>query len=50
MPQKALLVMADVVGLYPSIPHKAGLKALKKALGKRENRSIATNDLMRLYY
>ena len=47
-PQEALLVTADVVGLYPSIPHEAGLKALKEALDKRENRNIATNDLIRM--
>ena len=45
VPQDALLVMADVVGSYPSIPHEAGLKALKEALNKRENSNIATNDL-----
>ena len=28
--QDALLVTADVVGLYPSTLHEAGLKALKK--------------------
>ena len=32
--QEALLVTADVVGLYPSIPHEDGLKALKEALDK----------------
>ena len=48
IPQDALLVTADVVGLYPSIPHEAGLKALKEALDKRENRNIATNDLIRM--
>ena len=46
--QDALLVTADVVGLYPSTLHEAGLKALKKALDKRENRTIATNDLIRM--
>ena len=46
--QDALLVTADVVGLYPSIPHEAGLKALKEALDKKENRNIATNDLIRM--
>ena len=48
IPQDALLVTADVVGLYPSIPHEAGLKALKEALDKRENRNIATNDVIRM--
>ena len=48
IPQDALLVKADVVGLYPSIPDEAGLKALKEALDKRENRNIATNDLIKI--
>ena len=37
LPENAILVTADVVGLYPSIPHQAGLSALKEAL---ENRSV----------
>ena len=32
VPENAILVTADVVGLYCSIPHDAGLKALKQAL------------------
>ena len=28
----AILVTADVVGLYPSIPHNEGLEVLKKQL------------------
>ena len=35
VPENAFLVIADVVGLYPNIPHQAGLKALKEALEKR---------------
>ena len=31
IPQDFILVTSDVVGLYPSIPHNAGLKALKDA-------------------
>ena len=31
-PENAMLVTADVVGLYPSIPHEAGLGALKGLL------------------
>ena len=44
----AILVTADVVGLYPNIPHEAGLKALKEALDKRKNRNIPTNDFIRM--
>ena len=36
IPEGAILVTADVVSLYPSIPHQAGLEALKKALDERE--------------
>ena len=32
IPKDSILVTADVVGLYPSIPHEAGLEALEKAL------------------
>ena len=32
IPQDAIMVTADAVGLYPSIPHDAGLEALRKAL------------------
>ena len=46
--QDALLVTTDVVGLYSSIPHEVGLKALKETLDKRENRNIATNDLIKM--
>ena len=35
IPNNALLGNADVVGLYPSIPHEAGLSVLKEALDKR---------------
>ena len=30
--------VTDVVGLYPSIPHNVGLKALKQALDKQEQK------------
>ena len=35
LPDNALLVTADVVGLYPSIPHKAWLRSLKEVLGQK---------------
>ena len=48
IPQDALLVTADFVGLYSSIPHETGLKALREALDKRKKRNIATNDVIRM--
>ena len=32
IPQDPIMVTADVVGLYPSISHDAGLETLQKAL------------------
>ena len=34
VPEGAILVTADVVGLYPSIPHTEGLEVLCKQHGK----------------
>ena len=48
IPKDAILVTADVVGLYPCIPHVAGLKALKNALDARENKSIPTENLLKM--
>ena len=39
---------ADVVGLYPSIPHKTGLRALKEVLDRREKKKISTEDLVKM--
>ena len=48
IPENANLVTADVVDLYPSIPHKAGLKALKNALDKRKQKHIPTEKLINM--
>ena len=48
IPNDALLVTADVVGLYPSIPHEAGLQALKEVLERRKDKKISTNDLVKM--
>ena len=48
VPENAILVTADVVGLYPNIPHQAGLKALKEALEKRDIKKIPTEDLVKM--
>ena len=47
IPDGAILITSDVAGIYPSIPHEAGLKALKDALDNRENKSISTEDLIK---
>ena len=48
IPENAVLVTADVVGLYPSIPHEEGLKALREVLDKREQHTIPTSELIRI--
>ena len=48
IPDGAILVTADVVGLYPSIPHKAGLEALRRTLKKRETFEIPTEDIVQM--
>ena len=48
IPDNLLLVTTDVVRLYPSIPHEARLRALKEALGRREEKKISTEDLVKM--
>ena len=48
IPNDALLVTADVVGIYPSIPHEASLSALKEALDKRTRKEIPTENLIKM--
>ena len=36
------------MGLYPSIPHQAGLNALKEALDKRPLKKIPTDDMIKM--
>ena len=48
IPDNALLCTADVVRLYPDIPHGEGLAAMRKALDTRQNPSIPTESLVSL--
>ena len=48
IPEGSILVTADGVGLYPSIPHEAGLNALRETLESRENKFIKTEDLIKM--
>ena len=48
IPERAILVMTDVVGVYPSIPHKVGLNVLREALDDRENKHIPTDKLLKM--
>ena len=48
VPEGSVLVNADVVGPYPSIPHKEGILALKSKLEEQNFSKIPTNDLDKL--
>ena len=48
IPQGALLVTADVVELYPSIPHDLGLTSSREVLEKRKLKPVSTDDLVRM--
>ena len=48
LPENATLVTADVVGLYPSIPHQAGLSVLKEALENRSVKKTSTENLIKM--
>ena len=48
VPDSAILVTVDVVGLYLSKPHESGLEVLKKRLEEREKISVPTQDLVQM--
>ena len=45
LPEDALLVSFDVMGLYPHIPHEDGIEIMKKFLNQREVKDISTKSL-----
>ena len=48
VPKGAILVKADVVGLYPSIPHSQGLDILKKQYENFPNKKVSTEDIVKM--
>ena len=48
IPSNAILVTANVVGLYPSIPHDAGLQALFERLEERADKKIPSTNLVEM--
>ena len=45
VPKGAILVKADVVGLYPSTPHSEGLDILKKQYENYPNKKVSAEDI-----
>ena len=48
VPNNAILATADVVGLYPNVQHNEGLEVLKKQLDNFYEKSIPTEDLVKM--
>ena len=48
IPEGAILVTADVIGLCPSISHEAGLEALRKRLNERDSPKILTENIIQM--
>ena len=48
IPSNSILVTAEVVDLYPSIPLKSGLDATKEALENRKRKSVPTSDILKM--
>ena len=48
IPKNAILMTAEEVGFYPSIPHMTGLKAFKNVLDKRKQKHIPTGKLINM--
>ena len=46
LPEIAILITTDIVGLYPSIPHEDGLETFSAKLEEQDNKSIAAEDLL----
>ena len=47
-PKDAVMVTADVIVLYPNIPHNIGLEALRRMLNDQINKKIGTEDLIKM--
>ena len=48
IPENAILVTADVAGLYPNILHNVGPKALCNMLEAREHKAVSSEDLAKM--
>ena len=48
VPKGAILVTADVVALYLSVPHSVGLDNLKKQYETYPNKKLSTEDIVKM--
>ena len=45
LPESSILVSFDAVGLYPHVPHEAGIETMAKYLEIREGKTVSTKSL-----
>ena len=48
IPDEAILVTADLIGIYPSISHGDGLETLRKRLNKKCSPKVPTEDIVQM--
>ena len=48
IPKGAILVTADVIGLYASIPHDGGLEVLQKQYDKFKGKMVSSEDIIKI--
>ena len=48
IPKNAIFVTAAVVVLYPSISYEVGLRALREALDKRDEKIIPSKEILKM--
>jgi hypothetical protein len=48
LPNNCLMFCMDVIALYPSVPRKEAREAAEKALKKRSNKDIPTDEVLRI--
>ena len=48
IPENSLLVTIDITSLYTNIPHADGIKAARKALNSRRDKSIPTDVIIKM--
>ena len=48
IPKGTILVTADVVALYPSIPHDGGLEVFRKQYDKFKDKIVPTEDIIKM--
>ena len=44
----AIMATAEVIDLYPSIPHNDGVETIRRTLDERVNRKIGTEDFIKM--